>query len=182
MHPKVKRNLIIGAVVVACLSIGAYFLLKTKKVPATITEFSWKREIRVQEYRTVIETGSYVPAGGREIRNYEDCGLEYDFINESWGMECDTEYEYEIERWIYIYSDNTSGYNRKPHWPKIDLLQNQRVEKRIQTYLVHLKDKEGKKHNYESSLAEWHKFYKNEPVVARVSALGVRKIVRLEQN
>ena len=59
------------------LIAGIVYLFLPKDVDLNVTSLTWKREIRIEEYKTVRESGWSVPAGGRvvytnrEIRDYE---------------------------------------------------------------------------------------------------------------
>ena len=70
--PKILISLLVVVFVV-----GVVYLVLPKDVDLNVTSLTWKKEIRIEEYRTVRESDWYVPAGGRvaytneEVKYYE---------------------------------------------------------------------------------------------------------------
>ena len=154
----------------------------SESVPMTVTSFSWKRTLNLEEYMTVIESGSYIPTGGREISRRKNCGPRYNFFNDKWSYECDTVYTYEIERWIFQYMLESGSDKRSPFWPVIETKPNQRLTNPKETYTVRLKDDKKKQYAFNCSEAEWKTYGAGERVVGKIGLFGIRELVRLEKE
>ena len=65
-----SKILIALAVIIAIVGIVYVFL--PKEVDLTVDRLTWKREIRVEEYKTVRESDWYIPSGGRLVYTREE--------------------------------------------------------------------------------------------------------------
>lgn len=168
-------------VVMALLPVGAYLLFKTEPVSLTVVSFSWERSLDVEVEKTVEEKGGYVPAGGREKRRYEDCSPTIDSEG-NMGIDCDTVYIYDIERWFYRYTLTASNINRSPHWPNLKLAPHERLTNPRKKYTVHLKNSDKIGFAYICEEKEWLSYQPNEPVIGRLGRFGIRKLIKLEKE
>lgn len=168
----------IALAVAALATFGGYLLFKTEPKSLTIIGFSWERKIDIEELRTVVEEGSYVPSGGREISRHRHCEEDDDG-----DEDCTTIYTYEIERWFYNYSIKTSKPGKKPYWPTVGRLSSiERIGGHHELYMVYLKDGMGKDYYYSCRMNEWFSFGHKEIVIARISRFGIRKLIKLEKE
>lgn len=185
MEDKMPKYAKIGITlaVAALAAFGGYMLFKTEPLPLAIAGFSWERKIDIEKLKTFVEEGSYVPSGGRELSQREDCGMEYDFSEGEFKYRCETIYTYEIDRWVYAYSVKTDNKNQSPYWPRINNLSElQRTGEKTQKYTVHLKNKAGVYYEYFCKEKEWMTYQTNETVLARLGRFGIRKLVKLEKE
>lgn len=178
----------------------------------TIQQFSWTREIRVDQYRTVREGDWSIPSGGRHVRDYDKIHhyerVEVGTTTETETYQCGTDrvhtgtrnngdgtfsdtydtvakycerqvevpifedrpvyqrwYEYDIDRWRYSRSVNTSGITRDdpaPTWGNLTLncagqtqLGCERESGRPQHYYVLFVDDNQKTYQFEDSYEDW---------------------------
>ena len=126
-------KIILIVLLVLALIAGIVYLVLPKDVDLNVTSLKWEREIRIEEYKTVRESGWSVPTGGRvvytnrEIRDYKPIYRRqavYDSENEFKGYEnvivgytpiYDTKYYYDIERWVYSRTATSSGERKTPY-------------------------------------------------------------------
>lgn len=56
--------------------LGVFFVyqnfLKTETSVLTVSELTWERQLSIEEYRTVQDSGWSIPDGGRHVRDYQD--------------------------------------------------------------------------------------------------------------
>lgn len=111
-----KRNInwtpIISVLAIAALLVGLVFLFIPDEREITITQMSWERNISVEEYRTVSESGWALPAGARliytnrEIHHYEKIIDHY----ETKYREVAKERYVRTETYVTGYRDLGNGY------------------------------------------------------------------------
>lgn len=76
----------------------------------------------------------------------------------------DTKYYYEIERWVYDRTEESSGSNSTPFWPEYEITENERPVSKIESYVLvfYVPDKE-KTYSYDcSDMDEWDSYQANE--------------------
>lgn len=172
----------IALAVVALATFGGYLLFKTEPISLTVVGFSWERRIDIEWFKTFVEEGSYVPPGGRKISQRTSCTPTIDFDGDV-GIECETFYTYEIDRWVYAFSRKSSDRNKLPRWPQTgDLNEWERIGDKTQKYTVHLKNQNGIYYEYFCKEREWQTYNKDELVLARLDRFGIRKLVKLEKE
>lgn len=124
----------------------------------TVKQFSWETEIQIEEYKTCHEEGWSIPSGGREtdrerrVHHWDDYIDHYDKDGEP-VYESEpvyrTYYFYDIDRWVYSYSETDSDIGKKIRWKEYTLPEgNFREGKRIVTYMVDGRLNNGKRKSY----------------------------------
>lgn len=199
---------IIAIVVVLLLAcaVGGFLLFRTTETTATVTGVSWERTIDIEVLDTVTKEAATIPAGGRKVREKQVqveetvqtgtetyvCGQK-DLGN---GMfedeECErpvyetrqrneTVYVYEIDEWVVDRTEEASGNDYSPYWPRSDLDDDEREGERTETYTVLVEDTEnGETYNVEMDEDRWKTYEAGQQVNVAVNALGHAEIIEGE--
>ncbi len=80
-------------------------------------------------------------------------------------------YTYEIDKWIVIRTENSSGSDHSPYWPRVDLNSDEREGESQESYIVYFTDVDGETHEWETTLDEWQKFEQGQNVILKLNAL-----------
>lgn len=105
----IKKNVFFILGILLCTLLSA-FLLWPQKQEIHVTNFYWERNISLEEYKTVKESGWSVPAGGQvyetktEIQSYTSVLDHYETVTETKSRQVIDHYDTE-----YYYTDNGNG-------------------------------------------------------------------------
>ena len=83
-----------------------------------------------------------------------------------------TLYVYEIDKWIVVRTDEASGRDHSPAWPRSDLGSDQREGERNESYVIFFTDENGETHRWETTLAQWQAFEAGQEVVLKFDSFG----------
>lgn len=84
-----------------------------------------------------------------------------------------TKYYYEIDKWVYKRSINTSGTDKSPYFGEVKLGFNERESTRHENYNIVAIDEDGINNNYSLNFIEWDSLNVNETIKAKVNLLGL---------
>lgn len=92
----------------------------------------------------------------------------------------DTKYYYEIERWVYDRTEESSGVNDEPYWPEYTLDDNEQVDTEEGIYTIEFyAETKDKAYDYTcESLEEFESYDLNDKVSITVTAGAVTEIER----
>ena len=91
-----------------------------------------------------------------------------------------TKYYYEIERWVYSRSVNTSGNDKSPYWGEVRLSSKERESSRADRYWITGIDEKEKEVQITLSYSDWESVEVGQLVKLKVS-FGHGEIVREEE-
>ena len=83
-----------------------------------------------------------------------------------------TLYVYDIDKWIVVRTDEASGRDHSPYWPRAELRSDEREGEKSEVYVVFFTDEEGETHRWETTLASWQAYEMGQEVVLSFDALG----------
>ena len=158
-------------IVVIVLALFAFLLIPVHDT-IIVDSFSWTYEMNVEEYKTVKDSGWYVPDGGRVYNSYRKeketkTVTEYDSNGKAVTKEVkvyDTYYEYEIEKWKFKTNIITVGNDRNPYFKEYNFYRanpdtisigDERCGNTYQHHFVHGVDSGGNFKQYEIDEARW---------------------------
>ena len=118
-------------------------------LPRTINvaEKYWEREIEIEEYKLVEETGESIPEKAVEVLE-ENIETEYHSSTylipigntimpfSSSTPNTHTEYKYTIWKWVPGRTETVSGNDNNPVWPSISLKENEKEVSRKTAYYI----------------------------------------------
>jgi hypothetical protein len=142
------------------------------------------RQRQVQE-QVQVGTESYV-CGQRDLGNgfFEDVQCErpvYETQSRTESYEepiyrqepvYQTLYVYDIDKWIVVRTDEASGNDHSPFWPRADLGVDEREGQQSELYVVMFNDEEGETHRWETTLAQWQAYEMGQQVVLSFDSFG----------
>lgn len=169
----IDRDTIIHiSIVVIVLALFAFLLIPVHDTIA-VNSFSWTYEMSIEEYKTVKDSGWYVPDGGRVYNSYRKeketkTVTEYDSNGKAVTKEVkvyDIYYEYEIEKWRFKTNIITVGNDRNPYFKEYNFhranpdtisIGDERCGNTYQHHYVHGTDNDGNSKQYEIDETRWH--------------------------
>lgn len=83
-----------------------------------------------------------------------------------------TLYTYEIDKWIVVNTETSSGNDHEPYWPRVNLSNDEREGDTEEYYVVVFTDSEGNIYDWETSPDDWRSFERGQQVILKLSALG----------
>lgn len=83
-----------------------------------------------------------------------------------------TMYVYDIDKWVVVRTDQASGDDHSPMWPRSSLGADEREGERSETYAVLFSDENGEVHRWETTLAEWQTYEMGQAVVLSFDSFG----------
>ena len=168
-------------------------------LPATARLLSQRQEIHhydeiVDHYETrqrdveeqvKVGTETYV-CGSRDLGNgfFEDIECDRDVYETQVRTESyeepiyvslpvyQTLYVYEIDKWIVVRTEESSGRDHAPLWPRTDLGSEEREGEQTESYMITFVDEDDKSYEWETTLDEWQRFERGQAVVLKLNALG----------
>lgn len=167
-----------AATVIIGIFTFIYCYFHTTGVPLRVVEHNWNRKQYVEQYRTVRETGSYVPAGGRERRSWMYVH-HFMKVGDTSIPVMDTMYEWDIDRWVESHYLFTSGVGTQAKWPNTSNVRigssigSERLGRRVEKYWLLLNGDKGEIFTYELAEPEWLKVRDNETIMGHVNSFGV---------
>jgi len=176
--------------------------IKTSDVQAVVQDVTWTRSIAIEQLQQTSGEGwrDEMPSAARNVSCQPKfhhtqpepvndpsltaekvCGTPY-VVDQGSGygkVVRDCEYkvyadwcQYTYDEWQLLSTENASGHDLNPYWPKLNLRSNQREGKRTETYQV-LFDTDGKQYRYRvRDLAELSRFEKGSRWLLTVNAWG----------
>ncbi len=144
-------------------------------------------ETRQREVSEQVRVGveSYV-CGQRDLGNgfFEDIECERDIYETQTHTEnyeepiyvslpvYKTLFVYDIDKWLVIRTETSSGRDHSPSWPRVNLESDEREGGKTETYSMRFVDDEGKIYEWETELNRWQGFEQGQAVVLKLNALG----------
>jgi hypothetical protein len=83
-----------------------------------------------------------------------------------------TKYEYEIDKWIVVRTERSSGTDHKPLWPNTDLANKERDGPQSASYVLIFTDNEDEVHTLEVPLEEWQTYEEGQSVTLKMGPFG----------
>ena len=83
-----------------------------------------------------------------------------------------TLYVYDIDKWIVDRTDEASGNDHSPFWPRAELGSDEREGEKSEVYVIFFTDEDGETHRWETTLASWQGYEMGQEVVLSFDALG----------
>ena len=81
-------------------------------------------------------------------------------------------YTYKIDKWIVVRTEESSGNDHSPYWPRADLGSDEREGETTEVYVVYFVDEDGDTVEWETTLEEWQALEQGQNVVLNLNALG----------
>ncbi len=82
----------------------------------------------------------------------------------------DTKYYYEVDKWVYSRSVNTSGMDKNPYWGEVTLSSDERQGSKKDNYFVYATFEEEQK-RYTMDFAEWNAYEIGDTLTVKVNRL-----------
>lgn len=84
----------------------------------------------------------------------------------------DTQYTYEVDRWVRARTERAAGNDRRPQWPEPDPAQNERLREREEAYGIIFVDGDGNRYEMELPEEEWRTFETGASYQLKVNSRG----------
>jgi hypothetical protein len=88
-----------------------------------------------------------------------------------------TLYVYDIDKWTVVRTEEASGNDHSPVWPRSDLGPDEREGERSERYVVIFTDENGETYPWETTLDQWETFEMGQQVVLKLDSFGNLKDV-----
>jgi len=83
-----------------------------------------------------------------------------------------TLFVYDIDKWLVMRTETSSGRDHSPYWPRANLESDEREGGKIEAYSMSFVDGDGKIYEWETELNQWQGFEQGQAVVLKLNALG----------
>jgi hypothetical protein len=86
-------------------------------------------------------------------------------------------YTYDIDKWTVVRTEEASGQDHSPMWPRSDLGPDEREGERTERYVVYFIDENGEIYPWEIALNQWETYEMGQEVVLEFDSFGKLKDV-----
>ncbi|MGD2078354.1 MAG: zinc finger Ran-binding domain-containing protein, partial [Chloroflexota bacterium] len=83
-----------------------------------------------------------------------------------------TLYVYDIDKWTVVRTEEASGRDHSPMWPRSDLTSDEREGETTELYVVVFTDEEGESHRWETTLDRWQALEMGQEVLLEFDTFG----------
>lgn len=81
-------------------------------------------------------------------------------------------YSYEIDKWVEVRTEEASGRDHSPFWPRADLSSDEREGDKSEKYIVIFSDGDGESYAWETGLEEWQRYEIDQAVTLKFNTFG----------
>ncbi len=78
-----------------------------------------------------------------------------------------TKYYYEIEKWLYVRTEYSEGFDKNTYWPEVELEENERVSNKDSKYFVQVTNEDQKSEKISVKYDEWCEIEEGDEVTVK---------------
>jgi hypothetical protein len=79
---------------------------------------------------------------------------------------------YNVDKWVADRTEEASGGDHSPFWPRANLGEDEREGQRSERYFVIFRDDDGREYEMELPLAQWQRYEVGQQVTLELDASG----------